>query len=129
MSSPQSAALDYYATASLYVNNYTSLASGWPSDTSVQEAQVVFTKFHTHWTSFGVDERVQKDIKKQLQEAPLTLFTETIVPCLNILSPKYIEWLDSKEGRGFCGAHIGLQRSVVKTKAKLDNTDDYLHGW
>ena len=82
------------------------------------------------WSELGVERKAQETIKKQLLEAPPMLFRPTLTPCLNVLCPAWINWLDSKEGKEFCAANIELTRSLApQAERSLDSTDDYLSGW
>jgi len=129
----QKAALQCFVAATDYSRAHTTLASGWPDDASVQEASRVFMASHKQWPEFGIDEQTAAAIRKQLNEAPPTLFHPTLMPCLNAFADVYTEWLDSEQGKAFCKEHIGTIRSLkpkaVKEELQLDTTEDYLSGW
>merc|ERR1711871_1001471 len=97
----QAKALAFYRDALEYASTYRSLASGWPSDDSVEAGRKVYMSHHKHWVEIGVPEEVCLLIKRQLQEAPLALFTPTFVPTLNVLAPAYLEWLSTDKGKAF----------------------------
>ena len=123
-------ARSYYDAAKSYALQYTTLASGWPSDQTVDQALKVFSDHHKVWPSFDVPTDVATTIRRQLPEAPPGLFLPTLVPTLNVVCPAYIAWLDSEAGKVFCKGAIGIARSIKPQKpVAMGSTEDYLDGW
>ena len=66
LSALQQAALAYFLDACAYSAAYSSLASGWPSDETVQQARAVFQKHAGMWPQFGVAADAHEIIQRQL---------------------------------------------------------------
>jgi len=125
----QSDALDYYVRAYKFDKNHVTLASGWPANETVREAQSIFETFHASWKEFGVDDAMHEMIQRQLHEAPKKLFAPTLTAALNALASPYISWLDAAEGHAFCDEHVGQGRSVKAPAKDIDSSENYLSGW
>jgi len=120
-------ALNFYLAAMDFEAKYVGLASGWPSEATVQSAKRIFYAYSKCWGDLHLDADVHTHIQRQLPEAPATLFVPVLYHALNCLEATYESWLDTAAAARFCKEHIGISR-IPKPKmadAVGDDIDEY----
>lgn len=93
-------------------------------------AKTIYRDYEPCLTGFGVPPTTQQQLKRQLSEAPISIFRPVHPLALNVLCPLYDEWLGSAAGEAFCRDAIGLARIPrPKQAVTLDASDDYMSAW
>ena len=68
-------------------------------------------------------------LRRQMNEAPPSLFRPVVALTLNVLCPVYEEWLDSAQGLTFLDELVGLKRYKPAASKLVELEDDYASGW
>jgi len=120
--------LEFWLAAQNFDNEYECLASGWPSDDSCRNARLVFSN-HAKALAQLLAEPAIAQLKRQVLEAPPSLYRAAQILALNFLHEKYEQWLESPEGKAYC-EELAIDR-LKKPTTDTDMFDggDYNAGW
>ena len=89
------------------------------------------------WPAFDIPQSTIEFMRKQLPEAPPSLFRSCLPAALNVLERPCTAWLETPAGKAFTQEHVGLTRIQLKLpdlKQMGDSAygveaDDYAAGW
>lgn len=126
LSTKENAALALFVDAQAFEKSYESLASGWPSAETCQSARACFSNHEITLQEY-VSLASFEQIKRQVLEAPASLFSAPKLKALNLLCEPYESFLTSERGSHFLGS-IGVTR-IAKSEGFDMGSADYGAAW